>query len=109
MIVERWRDVVGYEDYYSISDRGNVRSLERVVPPEGWRHAPGQHPTPQALGWRRPAEQRRRHPAPRRPPARGQRGEVGARGFCWPVLGEDAASTEPRRHLTMLISTRCGF
>lgn len=29
---EEWRPVVGYEGYYEVSDHGNVRSLDRVVP-----------------------------------------------------------------------------
>ena len=30
-MMEEWRPVVGYEDYYEVSDRGNVRSKDRVV------------------------------------------------------------------------------
>ena len=29
---EEWRDVVGYEGYYQVSDQGRVKSLERKVP-----------------------------------------------------------------------------
>lgn len=29
---EQWLPVVGYEGYYEVSDRGRVRSLDRVVP-----------------------------------------------------------------------------
>lgn len=29
---EQWRPIKGYEGYYEISDRGRVRSLDRVVP-----------------------------------------------------------------------------
>lgn len=29
--VERWRDVVRYENLYRVSDRGKVRSLDRVI------------------------------------------------------------------------------
>lgn len=29
--VERWRAVVGFEDYYEVSDYGQVRSLDRYV------------------------------------------------------------------------------
>ena len=28
---EQWRDVVGYEDYYQVSNMGRVRSVDRVV------------------------------------------------------------------------------
>lgn len=31
MSSERWLPVVGYEDYYEVSDQGRVRSLDRVV------------------------------------------------------------------------------
>jgi len=30
--MERWRDVVGYEGHYQVSDLGRVRSVDRVVP-----------------------------------------------------------------------------
>ena len=30
--LERWRNVVGYEGLYQVSDLGRVRSIERVVP-----------------------------------------------------------------------------
>lgn len=33
---EEWRDVVGWEGLYEVSDQGRVRSLERVVPWKGW-------------------------------------------------------------------------
>jgi hypothetical protein len=29
--VEQWKPVVGFEDYYEVSDQGRLRSLERVV------------------------------------------------------------------------------
>jgi len=29
---EQWRDVIGYEDYYQVSNLGRVRSVDRVVP-----------------------------------------------------------------------------
>lgn len=32
MIQEEWRDVVGYEGYYIVSNRGVVKSVDRVVP-----------------------------------------------------------------------------
>lgn len=31
MVNETWRDVVGYEGYYEVSDMGNVRSIDREV------------------------------------------------------------------------------
>ncbi len=31
MVRERWRPVVGYEQYYSVSSHGRVKSLERFV------------------------------------------------------------------------------
>lgn len=30
--MEIWKDVVGYEGYYQVSNEGNVRSVERIVP-----------------------------------------------------------------------------
>ena len=30
-MVEKWKDVVGYEGYYQVSDQGRVRSVDRVV------------------------------------------------------------------------------
>ena len=30
-MTENWRDVVGYEGIYEVSDRGRVRSLDRIV------------------------------------------------------------------------------
>jgi NUMOD4 motif/HNH endonuclease/Helix-turn-helix len=30
-MIENWRPVVGYEDYYEVSDQGRVRSVTRVV------------------------------------------------------------------------------
>lgn len=30
--MEIWKDVVGYEGFYQVSNEGNVRSLERIVP-----------------------------------------------------------------------------
>ena len=29
---EEWRDIVGYEGFYQVSNFGNVRSLDRYVP-----------------------------------------------------------------------------
>ena len=29
--MEKWRDVIGYVGYYQVSDRGRVRSVDRVV------------------------------------------------------------------------------
>ena len=34
---EEWRPILGYEEYYSVSDFGRVRSEERAV----WRRTPG--------------------------------------------------------------------
>ena len=31
-MIERWRDVAGYEGFYQVSDQGRVRSVSRVVP-----------------------------------------------------------------------------
>ena len=31
MTVEIWRSVVGYDGYYEVSNRGRVRSLDRMV------------------------------------------------------------------------------
>lgn len=31
-MIEQWRDVVGYEGYYQVSNFGRVRSVDRVVP-----------------------------------------------------------------------------
>jgi hypothetical protein len=31
MVAEKWKPVIGYEDYYQVSDLGRVRSLDRVV------------------------------------------------------------------------------
>jgi hypothetical protein len=31
MTDERWRPIVGYEGFYEVSDRGRVRSLDRVI------------------------------------------------------------------------------
>ena len=30
--LERWRDVIGFEGFYQVSDLGRVRSVDRVVP-----------------------------------------------------------------------------
>lgn len=40
---ERWRDVVGYEGYYEVSDLGRVRSLPRLAAGSSgsWRRLPG--------------------------------------------------------------------
>lgn len=35
MTKEIWKDVVGYEDYYSVSNFGNIKSLHRVVGSKG--------------------------------------------------------------------------
>lgn len=32
VVREEWRPVLGFEDYYEVSNRGGVRSLERVIP-----------------------------------------------------------------------------
>lgn len=32
---EQWRDIEGFEGYYEVSDRGRVRSVDRVVPRQG--------------------------------------------------------------------------
>ena len=29
--MENWKDIVGYEGYYQVSDKGNVRSLDRII------------------------------------------------------------------------------
>ncbi len=29
---EEWKEIPGYEGYYQVSDRGRVRSLDRIVP-----------------------------------------------------------------------------
>jgi hypothetical protein len=39
-MTERWRPVVGYEGLYEVSDRGQVRSLERVVTMKDGRRRP---------------------------------------------------------------------
>lgn len=33
--MERWKDVVGYEGFYQVSDQGRVKSLRRVVNDKG--------------------------------------------------------------------------
>jgi len=40
---EVWKDVVGYEGYYKVSNLGNVKSLDRIVDNEGkyFRHLKG--------------------------------------------------------------------
>lgn len=30
-MIENWKDVIGYEGYYQVSDQGQIRSIERVV------------------------------------------------------------------------------
>jgi hypothetical protein len=30
--MEEWRDIIGYEGYYQVSNIGNVRSLDRIIP-----------------------------------------------------------------------------
>jgi hypothetical protein len=35
-MIEEWRDVPGYEGLYQVSDKGRVRSLDRVVPDSRW-------------------------------------------------------------------------
>jgi len=38
ILPERWLPVAGYEGYYEVSDRGRVRSLDRlVIDSRGWR------------------------------------------------------------------------
>lgn len=31
MVVEQWKDVIGYESYYQVSNLEQVRSVDRVV------------------------------------------------------------------------------
>ena len=31
MIKEKWKDIIGYENYYQVSNLGNVRSLDRKI------------------------------------------------------------------------------
>lgn len=31
-MIEKWAQIEGYEGFYEVSDRGNVRSMDRVVP-----------------------------------------------------------------------------
>jgi hypothetical protein len=39
--VEEWRDVVGYEGYYQVSNLGRIKSLKRIVERiNGWRTVP---------------------------------------------------------------------
>ena len=33
-MIERWRDITGFEGYYQVSDHGRVRSVRRTVPRE---------------------------------------------------------------------------
>ena len=40
--LERWKPVVGYEGMYEVSDRGQVRGLDRVVWHKGGRSSEGQ-------------------------------------------------------------------
>lgn len=42
-MVEQWKDLPGYEDYYQVSDQGNVRSVTRLANRSGnhQRIAPG--------------------------------------------------------------------
>lgn len=35
MTIEIWKDIVGYEGYYQVSNLGNVRSLDRIVKNKG--------------------------------------------------------------------------
>ena len=35
MTVEEWRDVVGYEGFYQVSNLGNVKSLDRIIERNG--------------------------------------------------------------------------
>lgn len=37
-MTEEWRSVVGYEGYYEVSDRGRVRSLDRMTGAPGTRY-----------------------------------------------------------------------
>jgi len=32
---ERWKDVVGWEGYYKVSDRGRIKSLDRTIVDKG--------------------------------------------------------------------------
>lgn len=34
--MELWRDIVGYEGYYQVSNKGRVRSLDRIIEQKGW-------------------------------------------------------------------------
>ena len=36
-IKEEWRDVVGYEGYYQVSNFGQVRSVDRVIEHHGYK------------------------------------------------------------------------
>jgi hypothetical protein len=37
MIIEEWKDILGYEDYYEISNLGIVRTKNRIVVREGYK------------------------------------------------------------------------
>lgn len=37
-VPERWVDISGYEGYYQVSDRGRIKSLERIVVHNGTSH-----------------------------------------------------------------------
>jgi hypothetical protein len=51
-VAEQWRPIAGYEGFYEVSDRGRVRSLDRVVvrrdgakyPVQGRILRPSRHP-----------------------------------------------------------------
>jgi hypothetical protein len=34
-MMEQWKDIVGYEGFYQVSDKGRVRSVDRVVTQQG--------------------------------------------------------------------------
>lgn len=52
-MIERWLPVVGYEGYYEVSDLGNVRSIDRVLPRRGQSPAfyPGRLLAPADRKW----------------------------------------------------------
>ena len=31
LLIEEWRDITGFENYYQVSNLGNVRSLDRYI------------------------------------------------------------------------------
>jgi hypothetical protein len=54
-MTEQWRPVVSYEGFYEVSDRGRVRSLDRIIIRRDGRpyHAQGRilRPQPHAPSW----------------------------------------------------------